>query len=1229
MTWAAEDFMTKKGKGPTKNPAARAKGRPSVAGISSGATRPQFPVVGIGASAGGLEACTALLRALPVHPGMAFVVVQHLDPHHESILHKLLSKTTEMPVIQVQEEMALEPDHVYVIPPKHDIAVRDGTLRLLSRRRTAGRHLPINRFFASLAEDQKSAAIGVILSGTASDGTVGLQAIKSEGGVAFAQDPKSAGYPGMPESAILAGCVDFVLPPEEIARELARLAHLPYARRTAAVPEAEPPTAGAADLQKIIHILRTATGVDFSLYKTGTIRRRVARRMILQKIENLQRYESHLEQNAGEVAALYQDIFIHVTSFFREPETFAALQRKVLSKLLSKRPQGEPLRIWVPGCSTGEEVYSIAITLLEFLDKRAPATPVQIFGTDISAPAVNSARAGVYSETAVANVSPERLKRFFVKVGDRYQIGKQVRDRCVFARHDLGKDPPFSRLDLISCRNVLIYMSAALQERVLSFFHYALKPAGFLLLGKSETLGSSARLFVQHESRYKIYSRNPAAALARSALAPADYVDYVRGPARAATAELKGVAFDLEKAVERIIRQRYAPAALVVDAGLEVLHFDGNAGPYLAPARGAATLHVLKLVREELALDLRTALHRAKKQQSPVRREGIRLLEEGGSKTVNLEIIPLKGRHADGADFLILIEQDPARETAEPREAREEDGLVHLRQELASTRENLQSIIESQEATNEALTVEHEEVLSANEELQSTNEELETAKEELQSANEELTTLNEELQNRNAELGRLANDLSNLLVGVSIPVIVVGGDRRIRRFTAAAEPLLNLIPTDVGRPIGDIRPNIDMPDLDGLISEVSDKGSPVEREVQGRDGRWYSLRMRPYKTAENGIDGVLMALMDIDAIKRGLDQARLSLGDAVAARDLSASLLDMSGALIVVLDPAGRIIGFNRASQETSGYSFREVKGRVFWDCLLPQEEADKAKAELAGMLEGVAPAASHERTWIGKDGSRKLIATSSIAHRGAGGVVRQIISTGIDITRRKLDADALRRSEDQLRRLTANLLSAQEEERKRVARELHDDVNQRMALLANEVSTLEQTPPGSARLLRKQLRSLRERVDQLSDDLRHAAHQIHPSVLEHFGLVAALKSHCSDFIKLHRIRLKLTHSGVPESVPAEVALCLYRIAQECLNNISKHSGARDAAVAIRGSEGGISLSITDNGKGFDPSLVVDQSGLGIIGIRERVRLVDGTVSISSRPGHGTRIDVRVPLTER
>jgi two-component system CheB/CheR fusion protein len=1145
--------------------------------------------VGIGASAGGLEACTTLLKALPANSGMAFVVVQHLDPHHQSLLRELLSRATKMPVTQVEDGIAPEPHHVYVIPPDHDLTLRQGALRLSSRQQ-AGKHMPIDLFLSSLAEDQTRGAIGIILSGTGSDGTAGLRAVKSGGGITFAQDPKSAPYPGMPESAIAAGCVDFVLPPGGIARKLA-----------VAVKEPEP-AEGAETFGRILHALRAAAGIDFSLYKTGTIRRRVARRMTLQKTESLERYAAYLEQSSAEAQALCQDILIHVTSFFREPEAFAALRRNVFPKLLASRSQEEPMRIWVPGCSTGEEVYSIAIALLEFLDKRADDTRCQVFATDVSTAALDRARLGTYSEAAVAGVSQKRLARFFTKVGADYQINKPVRDRCVFARHDLGKDPPFSRLDLISCRNVLIYMGPILQKRVLSVFHYALRPSGFLLLGESETAGPSTRLFTVVERKSRIYSPNPAPAAAPSGLAAAD-----RGetPARALARVETGAAPELQKTVERLVWQRRALAALVVDADLQVIHFQGNTGPYLQPQTGAASLHLFKLVREGLVLDLRAALHKAKKEKIPVRREGIRLDAEGDFGTVDVEVIPIDGRRAKWPDFLVLIEEAGRKGPAKPSHAKEAEHFAVLRHELASTREQLQSIIESQEATNE---------------------ELETAKEELQSSNEELTTLNEELQNRNAELGQLADDLSNLLVGVDIPIVILGADRRIRRFTPAAEKLLNLIPSDVGRPISDIKPNIEVPELDRLISEVIDKITLIERDVQGRDGRWYSLRMRPHTTAGNKAGGVLMALLDIDAMKRGLEQVRRSRDAAVAERDLSASLLDLSGALIVMRDADGAITGFNAACQETSGYSFEEAKSRRLADFLLPPDEVAQSEAVFAALRDGVETETGHETCWIRKDGSRRVIAWSSLAHHAADGSVTRIISTGLDITGRKIAEDALRHSQEELRRLTASLFTTQEEERKRLARELHDDMNQRMAMLANEVNLLERDLPDSTDLIRDQLRSLRERVEQLSDDLRRAAHQLHPSSLEHFGLVAALASYCPDFSKLYPIQLKFTHRGVPASVPFDVSLCLYRVAQECLHNIAKHSGAKEATLALRGVQGGLLLSVIDKGEGFDPDLAADRSGLGIVGIRERVRLVGGSVSIHSRPGHGTAIDVRIPL---
>ena len=1194
--------MTLQKKTSARRPASAVKSRGRSAASSPKAMDGlPFPVVGIGASAGGLESCTALLKALPAKPGMAFVVVQHLDPHHQSLLPQLLSRATKMAVTQVEDGLGLQPHRVYVIPPNCDLTLREGVLRLFPRQQTGGQHMPIDRFLSSLAEDQTRRAIGIILSGTGSDGTFGLEAIKSEGGITFAQDPKSAPYPGMPESAIAAGCVDLVLRPAGIARELTRLARSPYADR-AAGPEDPEPLEGAETLAKIMVGLRAVTGIDFSLYKPATIRRRVARRLALQKMESLEQYAAFIEQNPAEAQALCQDILIHVTSFFREPEAFAALRHTVFPKLLSSKPQGEAIRIWVPGCSTGEEVYSIAIALLEFLDKRADETRCQIFGTDVSTSALDRARLGTYSEAAVAGVSPKRLGRFFTKVGANYQIHKSIRDRCVFARHDLGKDPPFSRLDLISCRNVLIYMGPVLQKRVLSVLHYALRPNGFLVLGESESVAPSAHLFTVAQRKCKIYSRSGAPTALPSGLEGPDRGEML---VRQFTAVETSTASELQKAVERIVWQRRALAALVVDADLQVVHFQGHTGPYLQPVTGTASLQLFKLVRQELALDLRAALHKARKGKINVRREGIHLDDDGDFKTVDVEAIPIDGRRTKWPDFLVLIEETGRGGVARPGHVKEAEQLATLRHELASTREQLQSIIESQEVTNE---------------------ELETAKEELQSSNEELTTLNEELQNRNAELGQLADDLSNLLVGVNIPIVILGADRRIRRFTPAAEPLMNLIPTDVGRRLGDIKPNIDLPELDRLISEVIDKAGIVERDVRGRDGRWYSLRMRPHASTGNKTGGVLIALLDIDAMKRGFEQVRVSRDEALAERDLSATLLDLSGALIVVRDPDGAITGFNAACQEASGYTFEDVQNRRLWDLLLPPEEVEQAKSLFAALREGLETMASHENCWVRKDGTRCVIAWSSLAHHAPDGSVTRVIGTGLDITPRKAAEDALRQSQGELRRLTANLFTTQEEERKRLARELHDDMNQRMAMLANEVDLLERDLPGSTDLLRDQLRGLRERAEQLSDDLRRAAHQLHPSALEHFGLVAALESYCQDFSKLYPIQLKFAQRSVPEAIPFEVSLCLYRVAQECLHNVAKHSGAQEATLTLRGDKKGLLLSVIDEGGGFDPDTAADQSGLGIVGIRERVRLVGGSVSIVSTPGHGARIDVRVPL---
>lgn len=1168
------------------------------------ASRLPFPVVGVGASAGGLEACTAMLNALPSGTPIAIVVVQHLDPTHKSMLRELLSRATRMTVTQVEDGVTPEPAHVYVIPQDKDVTIEQGKLRLASRQQTGGKHLPIDRLLTSLAAHQASLAIGIILSGTGSDGTAGLRAIRSEGGLVFAQDPASAQHPGMPESAIASGFVDFVLPPAGIARELVRLVRSStFAKRVREEREARHPDE-AEDFQQILQILRAGSRIDFLLYKSNTIRRRVARRMAVRRMETLKQYAALLREDPLEVQALCQDVLIHVTSFFREPEAFEALQRRILPKLIAGKPAHEPVRVWVPGCSTGEEAYSIAITFLELLGPEHGAGRCQIFATDISSAAVDKARLGIYPEAALAGVAPERLKRFFVKTGEGYQISKQIRDMCVFARHDLGVDPPFSRLDLVSCRNVLIYLGPALQKRVLSIFHYALQPNGLLLLGKAEGVGQCASLFSLKDRKSNIYVRKPAQNVPLSDWTKKFSEEVPAVDVRAGAADRPS---SLQRAVEDVVWHRHALAAIAVDADLQVVHFQGNTGAYLAPQTGAASLHLFKLVREGLALDLRSALHKAMKDGAPVRREGIRLTHAGGSTPVDLEVMPVKGPREKWPVYLILIEEARGKAPASSRRAGNRDEVGRLEHELASTREQLRSIIESQEAANE---------------------ELETAKEELQSSNEELTTLNEELQNRNAELGQLADDMSNLLVGADIPIVVLRANGRILRFTPAAGRLLNLIPTDVGRPVGDIKSSVEIPDLSRLISEVMATERLLERDLEGKDGRWYSLRMRPHRNAEHRVDGALMALVDIDVMKRGLEQLRSSRDAAEAERDLSASLLDLSGALIVIRNQDGVITGFNRASQSLSGYSFAEVNGRRLWEVLTAPEEADRAKASFEALRNGVEDVHDHESTWIRKDGTRRVIAWTSLAQRDAARRLLRIISTGIDITARIQIEQELFRSQQQLRELNAGILLAQEEERKRLARELHDDVNQRMAMLSNKVSMLEQGVPRDAGKLRLELRELSATVDQLSDDLRRTAHQLHPSALEHFGLVAALDSYNRDFSRLHAIAVRFSHKGVTQSVPPDTALCLYRVAQECLHNVSKHSGATRASVVLEQKNCDIVLRVDDKGVGFDPELAAGKGALGLIGIRERVRLAGGSIVIRSRPGKGTKIEVRLPLVE-
>jgi two-component system CheB/CheR fusion protein len=851
----------------------------SLAGAQNG---PLFPIVGIGASAGGLAATTELVRELRPHPGVGIVIVHHLDPTHESSLVELFSRATSLTVHAASDGELVEVNHIYVVPPNAGLLIADGRLQLTPRVEAGGMHLPINRFFESLAEDHKAWAVGVLLSGSGSDGSLGIQAIKAAGGITFAQDA-SAEYPSMPESAVATGCVDLVLPPKALAVELARIGEHPPGAAAHAVPNEREGEA----FQQLLTILRTASGIDFANYKHATIRRRAQRRVFLHRLLDLNDYVKLLERDEAEVTALVEEVLIHVTGFFRDPATFEAIETKVFPRLIENRTRRTAIRIWVPGCSTGEEVYSLAISLLECLAAaNAADIPIKLFGTDVSMSAIDRARAGKYAEGIEQEISPARLATFFTKVGSCYQIRKDVRDACVFARHDATRDPPFSGMDLVSCRNLMIYLGSALQARTLSIFNYALREPGFLVLGSSETTHSFPGFSV-FDAKNKIFQRTPAPRLLFDFTSP----EHSEVGLRAAGADSKASGpLDVQREADRLVLAKFAPPGMVVTDDLAIVQFRGRTAPYLEPAPGAPSFDLLRMVREELRLPLRRMIDEVRTKQSVVHLDGLRLVGEEGVRLVEIDVVPMFVAPTEQRFFVVLF-RDVTRVLAKPSPEKElplsgsaagEPRVVgELREQLASTREYLESVIEQLEASNEELKAANEEITSSNEELRSTNEELQMAKEEIQASNEELRTINEEMAVRAADATRVSDDLTNVLSSAEIPIVLVGRDSRIRRFAPAATRVLELAPSDVGRPLGDITRRLASASAE-MAAEVLAHLRPVERTLQDEGGHWYQLSARPYLTLDNRIDGTVLAAFDIDAARKATE--RLAKAESERAR---------------------------------------------------------------------------------------------------------------------------------------------------------------------------------------------------------------------------------------------------------------------------------------------------------------------------------------------------------
>jgi len=905
-----------------------------------------FPVVGIGASAGGLAAFESFFSGMPAgtDPDMAFVLVQHLAPDHKSLLSEIIQRFTRMQVFEVEDGMVVQKNCAYIIPPNRDMAFLNGTLQLLEPIEPRGHRMAIDFFFRSLAEDQEERAIGVVLSGAGSDGTMGLRAIKDGGGMVMTQDPESTEFDSMPRSAIATGLVDYVLPPAQMAAQLISYVKHAFGRLQTPMPNLG--AKGQNAFKKIFLLLRTNTGHDFSHYKPSSIARRIGRRMAVHQIDELDDYVRYLQHNSLEVQALFRELLIGVTNFFRDPKAFKSLEDHAIPGLFSDKSAGAPIRVWVAGCSTGEEAYSIAMLLQEQMDRLKKNYVLQVFATDIDSRAIATARSGIYPASIAADLTSERLARFFTAEpdSDTYRIRKSIRDMLIFSEQDLVKDPPFSKLDMISCRNLMIYLDADLQKKLIPLFHFALKPGGLLFLGTSEGVGEFDDLFGVIDRESKLYQRkedllgSQRSALTRSLdllprLATARNQNFgkISSPAKQA----------LQEITEHVLLRGFAPPGALVNEQGDILYVHGRAGMFLELAPGVAGINnVFKMARDGLRPGLSTTLHRAIESHKVEYCPGLQVKADGQYTTLNLTVLPVSTQASELPEstlFVVALENvtSPIR-IAEPvsagesaaasgtdNHAQKESRIVELQQQLQARDEYIHATQKELETSTEELKSFNEEMQSINEELQSTNEELETSKEELQSVNEELATVNAELQTKVIDLSRANNDMNNLLAGTGIGTIFVDHQLRILRFTPAASSIINLIQSDVGRPVGHLVSNLT--GYDRLVADVQSVLNtlvPKEIEVQTKEGKWYAMRMQPYRTLDNVIEGAVISFINITEAVR----VREALSKANAMLSLSVAVRDAQDA-ISVQDMDGRILAWNPRAVQLYGWSEAEALG--------------------------------------------------------------------------------------------------------------------------------------------------------------------------------------------------------------------------------------------------------------------------------------------------------------
>lgn len=1164
------------------------------------------PVVGIGASAGGLDAFKRFFAAMPADSGVAFVLIPHLDPKHKSLMAELLTRYTRMPVAEAEDGMAVEANRVYIIPPNKYMTISGGVLRLSGPIEHGGPQTSIDLFLRSLGEDKQEQAICIILSGTGAHGTLGLKAVKATGGMAMVQDPDTADYPAMPMSAIATDLADYVLPVEQMPQALIKYVQHHYVNGGKAGAER---TEAADDLNQVLALVRARSKLDFRHYRKKMVTRRIERRMSLRHFDCLADYLSHLRDHPDELRHLSRDFLISVTSFFRDPEAWQVLATQVIGPLVRGKEPDAPIRVWCPGCATGEEPYSLGILLLEQLATAQKSCPIQIFATDVDDDSLDVARQAVYPESIATDVSPERLARFFTRVSESsYQVSKQLRETVIFARQNLISDTPFSKLDLVVCRNLLIYLEPEVQTKVLGLLHFALNEAGWLFLGSSETIGRNADLFEAISSKWRIYRR----------IGPSRPNNVQFPVAQSEPHQAKEMAPPgkppappkLPELAQNFLLRRFSLACVVINRNYEVLHFAGPTEDYLIQPGGSPTHNLLALARPGLESKLRVVVQRAIRENAAQSIKDVMMRHGNLSRRVNLDVEPLAlSKQTEGLLLVAFQEQpSPAGETLSETKVRtqtaESDLMRQLEQELETTREDLQSTIEELESSNEELKASNEEIMSMNEELQSANEEMETSKEELQSLNEELSTVNNQLQDKVQDLESANNDITNLFNCTNAATVFLDTSLRIRRFTPAATSLFKLIAGDVGRPIGDIvkqfKDDNFLEDAEHLLRDLAAR----EKEVQTENGRWCVRRLVPYCTLDNRIGGVVVTFVDITERKQAADATLRDREQRLRA------ILNTAVDAIVTIDHRGVIQSVNPATERMFDYRAAELIGQNV-KILMPPPYREEHDGYLANYLRtgeeriiGIGREVEARR----KDGSTfpvDLVVSEVEPRKLFTGMLR-------DITRRK--------------ELEMEVLEIAALEQRRIGQELHDDVGQRLTGLAMLADALAQQLAGDGSGRQATAARIAGELAHVRDQARNLSVGLVPLDIDVDGLPTALQELAT--------RTK-GQSGVacafdcPAAVAARdpiTARHLFRIAQEAVHNAVRHSKAARIDLQLLRQDSALVLSIRDDGTGI-PQPADETKGLGIRLMRNRASLIGGLLTIGPAESGGTIVTCTLPFT--